>query len=70
MASRDIGYTNAEDVIPHENYLEITQDPIVGSTKPPIVFWNVLMRFTMNEWEKLRAPLNWIVAISPEFYNC
>ena len=30
MASRDIGYTNAEDVIPHENYLEITQDPIVG----------------------------------------
>ena len=30
MSNTSIGYTNDEDVIISESYLEITQDPIVG----------------------------------------
>ena len=30
MACRGVGYSNAEDVILFESFLEITQDPIIG----------------------------------------
>ena len=49
MAGRGIGYTNAEDVILCETYLEITQDSIVGRYQSTDRFWNVWRRFTMNE---------------------
>ena len=39
MAGRGIGYTNADDVILCESYLEITQDPIVGRYQSTDRFW-------------------------------
>ena len=39
MACRGIGYSNTEDVILGESFLEITQDPIVGIYQSSDRFW-------------------------------
>ena len=39
MACRGVGYSNAEDVILGESFLEITQDPIIGRYQSSDRFW-------------------------------
>ena len=39
MACRGVGYSNTEDVISGESFLEITQDPIVGIYQSSDRFW-------------------------------
>ena len=39
MACRGVGYSNAEDIILGESFLQITQDPIVGRYQSSERFW-------------------------------
>ena len=48
MACRGIGYSNTEDIILGESFLEITEDPIIGRYQSSDRFWE-RVRETYNE---------------------
>ena len=48
MVCRGVGYSNTEDIILGESFLEITEDPIIGRYQSSDRFWE-RVRETYNE---------------------